>query len=175
MRFFALGVLLLFHCSFGTKKSFSEPAHLYLMSVAPSYAIMDSTLCDGFDFPVGDKNAGGTYADKEGKKYTGWKITTQDIGKAELFSGENWNGSGGNDTDLGQPVYSIASGKVIFAGECPSILGKIILLEHQFAENGKVITVFSQYGCLDEIKIKKGELIDRRQLIGAIGKGKNNP
>ncbi len=136
--------------------------------------LMDTTLADGFDFPIGDKNAQGSYVDKKtGKKYSGWYIATQ---AAETYflgihTGEDWNGNGGGDSDLGQPVYSPAKGKVIFSDECPSPWGNCMLIEHRYVENGVIKTVFTQFSHLKELKVKKGEYVDRRQEVGSIGKG----
>lgn len=129
--------------------------------------LMDSTLCDGFDFPVGDKNGAGTYTAPNGKKYTGW--TVKQNNKVEL-----WNGTGGGHTDLGQPVYAIASGKVVYAGKDPASPGKSIRLEHKYAENGKVITIHSEYSSLGGINVKEGDMVLRRQQIAAIGKDQDS-
>lgn len=81
----------------------------------------DITPADGFDFPVGDGQGGGAYTDAAtGKRHDGWHVATR---FAENYSlgihpGEDWNGPGGGDTDLGEPVYAVANGKVIFAAHC---------------------------------------------------------
>ena len=55
-------------------------------------------LSDGFDFPVGKP---------DGKNY----YNAQPLGKNDHL-GDDWNGTGGGNTDLGDPVYSIANGWV---------------------------------------------------------------
>ena len=47
-------------------------------------------------------------------------------------------------------------------------------IEHHFIENGKLCTVYSLYAHLNEIKIKQGQLVNKRQLIGTIGTGHNS-
>ena len=37
---------------------------------------IDPQLADGFDFPIGDVNAKGSYIAPNGKKYSGWYIAT---------------------------------------------------------------------------------------------------
>jgi len=70
-------------------------------------------------------------------------------------------------------VYAIASGKVMFGGKDELGQNKI-MLEHRFAENGKVKTVYSTYLCLGEIKVKQGDHVLRRQCIGNIGKSNDS-
>lgn len=137
-------------------------------------AYFDPWLADGFAYPFGDKEGGGSYVDlKTGKKYSGWYVATD---AAETYflgihTGEDWNGNGGGDSDLGQPVYSTANGKVLFASACPSPWGNCILIEHRYLENGEFRTVFSQYSHLKELKTKKGALVKKGALIGTVGKG----
>ena len=131
-------------------------------------------IVDGFDFPVGNKDGKGKYtciADQ--KEYNGWYIAV-DFGKIYhsekwIHTGEDWNGVGGGNTDLEQPVYSTAAGKVLFAKDAGELWGHCILIEHTYIENGKIMTVFSQYSHLHETMVKKGDMVKRRQQIGTIG------
>ena len=88
-----------------------------------------------------------------------------------LHTGEDWNGSGGGDTDLGQPVRAIANGKVVYAQEAAAPFGKIVVIEHCYLENGKPMKVFSQYDHFQELKVVKDQVVKRRDQIGTIGKG----
>jgi murein DD-endopeptidase MepM/ murein hydrolase activator NlpD len=137
-------------------------------------SILDSTLADGFDFPVGNKDGKGSYTSlANGIVYDSWYVATK-MGEEYslgIHTGEDWNGSGGGNTDLGQPVYSTGIGKVIFAGECPSPWGNIVLIEHRYIENTEVRTVYSQYAHLKEIFVRKGDNVLRRQKIASVGQG----
>lgn len=136
-------------------------------------AFIDPDLADGFDFPIGDANGKGSYKSPAGKTYKGWYVAVEFAEDYELgiHTGEDWNGVGGGDTDLGQPVYSIGNGKVIYAEDAGSPFGNIVVIKHQFLENGKLTTVFSQYDHLKEMTVKKDDSVKRRAKIGTIGKG----
>ncbi|HEY6160806.1 MAG TPA: peptidoglycan DD-metalloendopeptidase family protein [Bacteroidia bacterium] len=139
--------------------------------------LFDTGLCDGFDFPFGDKDGKGGYTSlTDGKHYEGWVCSTK-CGEQYylgIHTGEDWNGSGGGNTDLGQPVYATGDGTVLHAAECPSPWGNVVLIEHHYVENGEVKTVYSQYSHLKEMYVKKGDHVTRRQKIAAIGRGNYN-
>lgn len=134
---------------------------------------LDPQLADGFDFPVGDANAKGSYQAPNGKKYNGWYIATKFAEEYPLgiHTGEDWNGNGGGDTDLGQPVYSIGHGRVIYAQMASGPYGNIVVIEHYYLENGQRKRIFSQYDHLQEMRVVKDQLVKRRDPIGTIGKG----
>ncbi len=120
-------------------------------------------IVDGFDFPVGDRNA------------NGWAVTGYDFLDWSNYSqtwhpGEDWNMDGSPMADLGQPVYSIANGIVLFSG-WNSAQGNIVMIEHRFPDG---VPVWSQYAHLEERWVSAGEIVDRRQQIGTVGRGPNN-
>ena len=87
-------------------------------NVFDPYLATDIPPADGFDFPVGDANASGPYNDiATGIEYQGWRIATHFAENYELgiHTGEDWNGNGGGNTDLGQNVHAVANGRVTFA------------------------------------------------------------
>jgi murein DD-endopeptidase MepM/ murein hydrolase activator NlpD len=136
--------------------------------------LFSEKLADGFDFAVGNADGKGKYNSlTDGKTYDSWYIATHtaEIYSLGIHTGEDWNGSGGGNTDLGQPVYSIGSGTVTEAAEYPSPWGNIIMIEHYYLENGQVKKVYSQYSHLEKILVKKGDKVSRRQYIGTIGQG----
>lgn len=146
------------------------------VSEDPLTTLMDTSLADGFDFPIGDREGKGSYTSSDGKAYEGWYIATKCAEEYSLgiHTGEDWNGSGGGNTDLGQPVFSTASGEVVHAAECPSPWGNVIMIKHRYFENGKVKIVYSQYSHLEKISVRKGDRVKRRQKIGTIGQGNFN-
>ncbi len=134
---------------------------------------LDPLLADGFDFPFGDKNGGGTYTDSSGKTHRGWYIATKMAKEYSLgiHPGEDWNGNGGGNTDLGQPIYATAKGIVLHAENYSSPWGKTVVIEHRYIENAHIKKVYSVYAHLDKMLVKKGETLNRGQKLGTIGTG----
>ncbi|OYW27866.1 MAG: hypothetical protein B7Z47_06335 [Chthoniobacter sp. 12-60-6] len=113
-------------------------------------------LADGFDFPVGKPDAAGFY---KARGY--WP---------NGHLGEDWNGQGGGDSDLGDPIYAIGRGVVIFSQNIGVGWGNCVLVRHIFREaDGKVAMVDSLYAHLHERKVKLHELVEKGQLVGTMG------
>ncbi|HEY1080753.1 MAG TPA: hypothetical protein VGE29_00740, partial [Prosthecobacter sp.] len=62
-------------------------------AVAQAGSTIRVRLADGFDFPVGKPDAAGYY---KARGY--WP---------NGHMGEDWNGNGGGDSDLGAPIYAM--------------------------------------------------------------------
>ena len=107
---------------------------------------------DGFDFPVGKPNAKG-YRD------------AQPFAENN-HSGEDWNGNGGGDSDLGDPIYAIANGWVSVSENKGGGWCNVVRVVHQ------VDGVFleSLYAHLDTMDKEVGEWVKRGEQIGTIGK-----
>jgi hypothetical protein len=121
---------------------------------------------------VGNADGKGAYTDKAtGKHYDGWHIATHFAEQYSLgiHTGEDWNGTGGGNTDLGQDVYAVANGRVVFAENCGRLWGNVIVLEHTFYENNEKRKIRSVYAHLLEIKVRRGDVVTRRQLIALVG------
>ena len=113
-------------------------------------------LADGFDYPVGKPEAHGYY--KARGFYPNGHL------------GEDWNGVGGGDTDLGDPVSAIGRGVVLLSENVHVGWGNCVIVRHAYRENdGRIGMVDSLYGHLNERKVKVGQLVERGQLIGTIG------
>jgi len=112
-------------------------------------------IADGFDFPVGNGEARGYY------KARGFR--------AHGHMGEDWDGIGGGDTDLGDPVTVIGDGVVVFARDCHQGWGNVIIVRHAFREGGSVRNVDSLYGHLNKILVRRGQTVKRGQQIAEIG------
>jgi hypothetical protein len=76
---------------------------------------------------------------------------------------------GSENADPGQPVYSVANGRVVFAESRGKLWGNVIVIEHTFYENYERKKIRSVYAHLLEIQVRAGEEVKRRQIIAAIG------
>jgi hypothetical protein len=112
-------------------------------------------LADGFDFPVGKPDAEGYY------KARGFR--------AHGHLGEDWDGVGGGDTDLGDPVYSIGTGVVVFARDVHMGWGNVVIVRHVFRENGALRNIDALYGHLARILVRPGQGVARGEQIATIG------
>lgn len=128
---------------------------------------------DGFDFPVGSR-------DKLEPQQAGYVITTYlaDPGyynnpkfKGAWHPGEDWAAWGPHDTGLGDPIYAIADGVVVFRQYCSPSWGRIILIRHTLRNGGYV---WSQYAHLDSWLVEENQIVQRGLQIGTLGKGANN-
>jgi len=136
----------------------------------------DAPAADGFDFPIGDINGKGAYTDKAtGKQHNGWFVATKfdEHYSLGIHPAEDWNGAGGGDTDYGQEVYSVGNGHVVFAQDFGQPWGNIVVIDHTFYENYERRVVRSLYAHLSAIRVQSGDIVNRRQTIGLIGKDPN--
>lgn len=113
-------------------------------------------MADGFDFPVGKPNATGYY------KFRGFYPNGH--------LGEDWNGKGGGDSDLGDPIYAIGRGVVVFSENIHVGWGNCIIVRHAYRDTtGKIDMVDSLYAHLAERKVQVGQLVEKGQLVGTMG------
>jgi murein DD-endopeptidase MepM/ murein hydrolase activator NlpD len=112
-------------------------------------------LASGFDFPVGISDAQGYY------KARGFR--------SHGHLGEDWDGIRGGDSDLGDPIYSIGDGIVVFAHDCHMGWGNVIIVRHVYRENGTIKNIDALYGHLDSILVRRGQAVSRGQKIATMG------
>lgn len=111
---------------------------------------------DGFDYPVGKPDGVGYYLAR-GFRSNG-------------HLGEDWNGRGGGNTDLGDPVYASAHGVVVFSKDQREGWGNVVIIRHAYRESsGRLEYVDSLYGHLNERHVSVHETVQRGQQIGTIG------
>jgi len=125
---------------------------------SPAYAAntVRCPLAEAFDFPVGKPDARGYY--KARGFYPNGHL------------GEDWNGNGGGDSDLGDPIYATARGVVVFSENIGVGWGNMIIIRHAFREaDGRINMVDSLYGHMLERKVRAGEIVERGQLIATMG------
>jgi len=124
-------------------------------------AFTTTRLADGFDYPVGKPDGAGYYV------FRGFTPGGH--------LGEDWNGSSGGNNDLGDPVYSIAHGVVVFSEDYKKGWGNVIIVRHAFrGKDGQISFVDSLYGHLNDRYSRVGDQVTRGQKIGTIGRGPGN-
>jgi murein DD-endopeptidase MepM/ murein hydrolase activator NlpD len=112
-------------------------------------------MADSFGLPVGLTN-GKRYYKARGMRPNG-------------HLGEDWNGVGGGDTDLGDEVYCTANGFVVYAQDFRAGWGNVVIVRHAYLERGNLQFVDSLYGHLNAILCREGQRVVRGQKIGTIG------
>jgi Peptidase family M23 len=108
-----------------------------------------------FDFPLGNENGAMAY---NAQHFTENK-----------HLGDDLNGIGGENSDLGDPIYAIADGRVLLARDGGLGWGNIVILLHAYLENGERKYVQSYYGHVQEMLVRPGETVKRGQQIATVG------
>jgi hypothetical protein len=83
--------------------------------------------------------------------------------------GEDWDGVGGGDTDLGDPIYSIGGGMVVFARDCHMGWGNVVIVRHAYREARMTRNIDSLYAHLQKILVHGGQAVKRGQQIATSG------
>ncbi len=108
-----------------------------------------------FDFPLGNENGAMAY---NAQHFTENK-----------HLGDDLNGIGGENSDLGDPIYAIADGRVLLARDGGPGWGNVIVLLHAYLENGERKYVESYYGHVQEMLVHSGETVKRGQQVATVG------
>jgi hypothetical protein len=108
-----------------------------------------------FDFPLGSENGAMAY---NAQRFTD-----------NRHLGDDLNGIGGENSDLNDPIYAVADGRVLFAREGGPGWGNIIILLHAYLDNGERRYVQSYYGHVDTMLVHPGEDVRRGQQIATVG------
>ena len=110
-----------------------------------------------FDFPLGNEHGAMAY---NAQPFT-----------QNMHLGDDLNGIGGENSDLGDPVFAIADGQVISAREGGPGWGNVIIVMHASLENGKRQYIQSFYGHVQTILVAPHEIVRRGQQIATVGTG----
>lgn len=86
--------------------------------------------------------------------------------------GDDLNGIGGLNSDLGHAVYAAGFGRVVYAGIPGPGWGRMIILAHRVpdsADASKIRLIQTVYAHLEQILVKPDQLIQRGEKIGTVG------
>src|ERR1043166_8890581 len=108
-----------------------------------------------FDRPLGSEHGALTY---NAQRFT-----------ENRHLGDDLNGIGGENSDLGDPIYAVADGRVLLAEEGGPGWGNIIIVLHAYQENGARKYVQSYYAHVDEILVKPKQNVRRGEQIATVG------
>ena len=136
-----------------------------LMGVAPdapfdpAFAVISpvvqarAPIAARFDLPMGSPLGALTYNAQP-------FLTTRHLG-------DDLNGIGGQDSDLGDSVYAAGDGEVVYTGWPSDGWGNVVIVAHQLPD-GRTIESF--YGHLESIRVATGSEVRRGEKIGTVGK-----
>ena len=133
-----------------------EPDHrLHFLSVWETAQIPQALR---FDPPLGSDHGGLVY---NAQKF--WEMNDKRGGH---HTGDDLNGIGGMNTDLGDPVFCTADGLVIYAGEPSPGWGKLVIIAHRAADGRALQSIYAH---LHRIDVSLGALIPRGGKVGIVG------
>lgn len=110
------------------------------------------------DLPMGSENGALTY-----NAQPFWAMNEQRGGH---HTGDDLNGIGGMNTDLGDPVFAAADGIVVYAGSPSPGWGRILILSHRLADGSSFQTMYAHLHSMD---VALGAMVGRGQKIGSVG------
>ena len=131
------------------------------LRIAPAFQMASPILLASlrtaarFDFPIGSENGALAY---NAQPFT-----------ENRHLGDDLNGIGGENSDLGDPVYAIADGQVLFAEEAGPGWGNVVIVLHAYEENGERKYVQSYYGHVKTILVQPKQEVRRGEQIATIG------
>jgi len=109
-------------------------------------------VANQFDYPVGKPDAKGYY-------------NAQKFG-VNLHLGEDWNAVTGGNSDLGDPIFSIANGHVDFAEDIGGGWGNVIRITHHLPSGQRIESLYAH---CDTIWVKANQWVKIGKKIGTIG------
>jgi hypothetical protein len=108
-----------------------------------------------FDFPLGSENGAMSY---NAQRFT-----------ENRHLGDDLNGIGGENSDLGDPIYVVADGRVLLARDAGPGWGNVIIVLHAYLENNERKYVQSYYGHVESMLVHVGDDVRRGQQIATVG------
>ena len=130
-----------------------EPA----LAIVSSLELAALPTATRFDFPLGNEQGAMAY---NAQPFT-----------ENMHLGDDLNGIGGENSDLGDPVFAVADGEVLAAREGGPGWGNVIIVLHAYREKGVRKYVQSFYGHVQTILVAPRDRVRRGQQIATVGTG----
>ncbi|HRH96682.1 MAG TPA: M23 family metallopeptidase [Prosthecobacter sp.] len=119
-------------------------------------------LATRFDMPLGSEDGAFTYNAR--------------AFRIERHLGDDLNGIGGENSDLGDPVFAAGAGRVVYAGIPHESWGKMILIAHRLPDGDELGPVVqTMYAHLESVQVRTGQEVQRGDVIGTVGTAKSAP
>lgn len=119
----------------------------------------------GFSFPFGSDKLYTESSDGDGWRNDQGLVYGKFVAN-KWHLGEDWNAETGGNTDQGSPVYAMAEGEVVYSQYVDACWGRVVILRHRRSDGSQIETM---YGHLSSNSVSVGQIVQRRQPIGAIG------
>ncbi|MDB6056374.1 MAG: family peptidase [Verrucomicrobiales bacterium] len=110
-----------------------------------------------FDFPMGSEHGALTY---NAQRFT-----------ENRHLGDDLNGIGGENSDLGDPIYAVADGRVLLARDGGPGWGNVIIVLHAYLDQEQRKFVQSYYAHVETMLVHAGDKVQRGQQIATVGTG----
>jgi murein DD-endopeptidase MepM/ murein hydrolase activator NlpD len=130
----------------------------YRLNQFTAWQLVEIPAATRFDSPLGSEHGALTY---NAQKF--WEMND---GRGGHHTGDDLNGIGGQNTDLGDPVFAAADGLVAFAGEPSPGWGKTVIVAHRDRE-GRLLE--SMYAHHERIQVSACAQIARGMKVGTVG------
>ncbi len=114
-----------------------------------------------FDSPLGSENGALTYNAQPFMNFNS--------GFGSNHLADDLNGIGGMNTDLGDKVFAVAAGRVIYAADAGEGWGNLVIIEHVVGEPRARRMLQSVYAHLGKFFVVSGALVQRGDIIGEVG------
>jgi murein DD-endopeptidase MepM/ murein hydrolase activator NlpD len=108
-----------------------------------------------FDFPLGSEHGALAY-------------NAQPFTEARHL-GDDLNGIGGENSDLGDLIYAVADGRVLLARDGGPGWGNVIIVLHAYLQDGERRYLQSYYGHVETMLVQAGDNVRRGQEIATVG------
>lgn len=128
-----------------------EPA----FQLVPAIELASLPTASRFDFPLGSEH--GAFA------YNAQPFTEN------RHLGDDLNGIGGENSDLGDPIFAVADGRVLTAREGGPGWGNIIIVLHAYEENGRRNYIQSYYAHVETMLVEPHQDVRRGEQIATVG------